>query len=210
MEPDKECWVPRTPVASVQGFSDCSWRSLSAFRKALLQHVLNIWIANFQYTVWNPLMENRLTSFIKRTEIGLVSPWQQVGVCDSSAAASFLLVLWLFWVWLCFVGRMGKRMNRLTFLFNLAVLPLSCPVSSHTSQRSDSIMYVHNAQFSSRTFSIIFPVNSLVATLSLLHVFVEGGGPGSPSAFTLLMQSLHQTDTQPLWQITPICLSVYV
>lgn len=50
--------------------------ALCSFRKALLQHVLNIWIANFQYTLWNPLMENRLTSSIKRSETGLVPPWQ--------------------------------------------------------------------------------------------------------------------------------------
>lgn len=65
-------------------------------------------------------------------------------------------------------------MNRVS---HFSVLPLPCPDSSHSSQRSDSIMYVHNAQFSSRTFSIISPVNSLMATVSPLHVFVEGGRP---------------------------------
>lgn len=82
------------------------------------------------------------------------------------------------------------------FVFNLAVPLLSGPACFHSSQRSDSIMHVHNAPFSSRTFSIISPVNSLVATVSLLLVLAVGGGPRSPSAFTLLMQSLHQA--QPL------------
>lgn len=86
--------------------------------------------------------------------------------------------------------------QRVTPLFNLALLPLPFPISSCSPQLADSIMYVHNTRFSSRTFSIIFPVNSLAATISLLHVFAAGGG--APSAFTLLMQSLHQQDTRPL------------
>lgn len=89
--------------------------------------------------------------------------------------------------------------QRVTPFFHLALLPLTFPVSSCSSQLADSIMYVHIARFSSRTFSIIFPVNSLAATISLLHVFAEVvGGGGAPSAFTLLMESLHQQDTRPL------------
>lgn len=72
-------------------------------------------------------------------------------------------------------------------LSDLATLPLFCCF--------DSIIGVHNAQFTSRAFSIISGVNPLTV-------------PAALSTFTLLMLSLHQPDTQPLRQITPIYLNV--
>lgn len=90
---------------------------------------------------------------------------------------------------------------------DLAILPLFNPIFACSSQRYNSIMDVHKPQFTSRAFSIISLVNSLAVPASLTHVCVETG-LGSLSAFTLLTLSFHQPDTQPLWQITPICLSV--
>lgn len=100
------------------------------------------------------------------------------GRCATPARALFIvfsIVFWLFGGFYCFLGRMGKMIRRVTPFFNLALLPLPFPISSCSSQLADSIMYVHNTRFYSRTFSIIFPVNSLAATITLLHVFAEGG-----------------------------------
>lgn len=59
----------------------------------------------------------------------------------------------------------------------------------------NSIIDVHNAQFTSWAFSIISRVNPLTV-------------PAALSTLTLLVLSLHQPDAQPLRQITPIYLSV--
>lgn len=82
-------------------------------------------------------------------------------------------------------------------LSDLTVLPLFHPIFSCSSQCFNSIMDAHKAQFASRAFSIISPVNSLAVPASPLHVFVEAG-LGSRSAFTLLTLSLHQPDAQLL------------
>lgn len=116
-------------------------------------------------------------------------------VCDASASFIYSVFYNHWGDFIVFLGRLGKRIQRVTPFFTPALLPLTLPISSCSSRPAGSIMYVHIARFSSRTFSIIFPVNSLAATISLLHVFAGGG---APSALALLMQSLHQQDARPL------------
>lgn len=91
------------------------------------------------------------------------------------------------WSPICTFSRPGRPRYSSSSPFSFShVLPPPC---------FNSIMDVHEAQFTSRAFSIISGVNSLAVPASPLHVFVEAA-PGSLSAFTLLTRSLHQPDAQ--------------
>lgn len=91
-------------------------------------------------------------------------------------------------------------------LFDLTTLSLFPHILS--SECTNSIKDVHEAQFTTWALSIISPVNWLtVAAAPLHHLFMETG-LGSLSVFGPLTLSLHHADTQPLWQIIPICFSV--
>lgn len=94
----------------------------------------------------------------------------------------------------------------LPILFNLTTLYLFPHIFS--SSCTNSIKDVHEAQFTSWALSIISPVNWLTVPAAPLHHLFMETGLGSLSVFGPLTLSLHHADTQPLWQIIPICFSV--
>lgn len=90
---------------------------------------------------------------------------------------------------------------------DLTILLLFNPIFACSSQRYNSIMDVHKPSIH---FSSLFNhFSRLIHSLCLLpwRMFLWRRGR-TLSVFTLLTHSFHQPDTQPLWQIAPICLSV--
>lgn len=91
-------------------------------------------------------------------------------------------------------------------LFDLTTLSLFPRTSSPSC--TNSTKDVHEAQFTTWALSIISPVNWLTVPAAPLHHLFMETGLGSPSVLGPLTPSLHHADTQPLWQIIPICFSV--
>lgn len=91
-------------------------------------------------------------------------------------------------------------------LFDLTTLSLFPRIFS--SSCTNSIKDVHEAQFTTWALSIISPVNWLTVPAAPLHHLFMETGLGSLSVLGPLTLSLHHADTQPLWQIIPICFSV--
>lgn len=93
-------------------------------------------------------------------------------------------------------------------LYSAILFNLTAPYLFPRIFSSNSIKDVYEAQFTSWALSIISPVNWLTVPAAPLHHLFMETGLGSLSVFGPLTLSLHHADTQPLWQIIPICFGV--